>query len=352
MKLEKLESLRGFAALYVFAGHFLLQRLLPKGSLAGIPFRFGQEAVVIFFLISGFVIHYAFSRDADKSFARYFGRRFRRIYPIFIVALVLSVVLAADAGFYLTEAGLVELVGNLFMLQDFASGKPGVWVSPAGGNSALWSLSYEWWFYMLYFPITRFVAERHQLGLVVGVSSAGLASYAVAPNQISLFLMYFILWWSGVEVAKAYLRQEPITLRSQGRTLVMLALFVVALAVPCVWAAMHHESLGMGVHPLLELRHFSAALVLLTLAILWRNAGWRGFSLTLGPFSRVASISFAIYVLHMPLAVDAHYLPVGWDAGYVVVTFIAAYVLEVPFQQRVVAAMTRRRARPAVVGTA
>ena len=59
-KLDKLEALRGAAALYVVFHHTIPydSRLfnLPVGHLM----RFGQEAVILFFLLSGFVINYSF----------------------------------------------------------------------------------------------------------------------------------------------------------------------------------------------------------------------------------------------------------------------------------------------------
>ena len=56
-KLSKLEMLRGLAALYVMFTHLvhsysfgLSHRL---GLLVALPFHFGHEAVMLFFLISG-----------------------------------------------------------------------------------------------------------------------------------------------------------------------------------------------------------------------------------------------------------------------------------------------------------
>ena len=48
----------------------------------------------------------------------------------------------------------------MLMLQDRSYAKPGVWVSLVGGNAPLWSLSYEWWFYMAYFPMRSVAAAQ------------------------------------------------------------------------------------------------------------------------------------------------------------------------------------------------
>jgi peptidoglycan/LPS O-acetylase OafA/YrhL len=53
--LHQLDSLRGFAAAYVVVHH---AHLAPQSAFGNLLF-FGQEAVILFFLLSGFVIHYS-----------------------------------------------------------------------------------------------------------------------------------------------------------------------------------------------------------------------------------------------------------------------------------------------------
>jgi peptidoglycan/LPS O-acetylase OafA/YrhL len=55
--IHRLDYLRGFVALYVVLYH-LRDNELFKGLSFGFLFQFGQEAVIIFFLLSGFVIKY------------------------------------------------------------------------------------------------------------------------------------------------------------------------------------------------------------------------------------------------------------------------------------------------------
>lgn len=68
-KLEKLEAIRGFAAVYVVLHHVLPKTIMMYGINLAVFFRFGQEAVILFFLLLGFVIHYAFECAKDKSFS-------------------------------------------------------------------------------------------------------------------------------------------------------------------------------------------------------------------------------------------------------------------------------------------
>lgn len=125
-RLEKLEALRGFAALYVVLFHVLPQEILLYGVNVGLLFRFGPEAVIVFFVLSGFVIKYTFERSADKSFKYYFIRRFIRLYiPLFFIYVLGYLLKCYNAG-ELASPEWGTLLGNLFMLKDVISQKTNV----------------------------------------------------------------------------------------------------------------------------------------------------------------------------------------------------------------------------------
>ena len=63
----RLECLRGLAAGYVFVHHFAHIILAPKYPRLASLFVFGQSAVMLFFVISGFVIYYStFGRSRNE----------------------------------------------------------------------------------------------------------------------------------------------------------------------------------------------------------------------------------------------------------------------------------------------
>ena len=85
-KLWRLDALRGFAATYVVLHHIMPRDLSWGGIDLSLAFRCGQEAVILFFLLSGFVINLSYQRSRDKRFLRFFARRFLRIYvPLVLV---------------------------------------------------------------------------------------------------------------------------------------------------------------------------------------------------------------------------------------------------------------------------
>ena len=63
-KILSIEAIRGFAAIYVVLGHIILlfqpYTLFPKFEfLIKTAFGYGHEAVILFFIVSGFSIQYA-----------------------------------------------------------------------------------------------------------------------------------------------------------------------------------------------------------------------------------------------------------------------------------------------------
>jgi len=330
-RLILLEGLRGFAAIYVFIGHVALQMLNARGGKVTFLFQFGQEAVMLFFLLSGFVIYYSVA-NRHMTFGEYFTRRAVRIYPLYILALLASAPHQPPNG--------PPMWSNLLMLQDFGEGKPGVWFTTFGRDSALWSLSYEWWFYMMFFPIHRLVKVPKQQPLVMSISIVNLVIYALAPNQISLFLMYFTIWWVGVELARSFTEGRLPTLAEQSRS-------ILALAIPAAffltWVLVDHHRgvhLSLGIHPVLELRHYGSALIFLGVACTARGNSLGALKAVFHPFAILAPISYSLYVFHMPLVVDASYLSSVVSGKlailcYTVILFGLCYLLEVPFQSMI-----------------
>ena len=63
--------------------------------------RFGQQSVILFFLLSGFVIYIATSRAESVPFRDYFIKRFRRIYPVMLGAFLVSFIISfIDGNFF------------------------------------------------------------------------------------------------------------------------------------------------------------------------------------------------------------------------------------------------------------
>jgi len=341
-RLEKLEALRGFAALYVVLFHTLPQKIYLAGINVGAIFRFGPEAVIVFFALSGFVIKYTFERSADKSFRFYFIRRFIRLYiPLFFIFLLGYLTKCYSEG-AMANPEWKTLLGNIFMLQDVISQKPNVIVPAYMGNGVLWSLSYEWWFYMLFFLLVTYIkTDRLNFWVNVIVMTAAV-SYLVYPFIVNRLAMYFAIWWIGVRFADTYIRGEAYTIKS------ILPYAYVLFGITAILGLnlyLHYSYTRIYTYPLvaypfIELRHFVFAIAVMFGAVLWKNLRWVGFNAIFGIFKYLAPCSYVIYISHHYLVVEATYLSfinnkVIEYSLYIMLMIVFSYLLEVVVYNRI-----------------
>jgi peptidoglycan/LPS O-acetylase OafA/YrhL len=294
-----LDAARASAACYVVLHHLANAHHWAMGL--GLVFRFGQEAVLVFFLLSGFVI-FANERERAVRPGGYYLRRIRRIYPALIMAIVASTLVAFDNGTLASAFKWRELIGTLASVQDVSLLKPGVIVDPYLDNNPLWSLSYEMAFYLV-FPLALILwrqwplSTNHAIGLIC---CAAYVSYVALPNHWSLVGSYFLVWWAGAMAADAYFKGGR-DFRAMGSPFYwLLTLCVIALG--SVFAIGFR---GLGLYPFLMLRHFAVAMLLLALLFGPFGALLASASARLAkPAAFLASISYGLYVLHYPLLVS------------------------------------------------
>jgi len=293
-----LDVSRAFAAVYVVLHHAVASITAPKAI--DLLFSFGQEAVIIFFLLSGFVI-FANERDRVAHPRGYYLRRLRRIYPLILIAMLLSTVLWAT-GLIIETFSWSSLFGTLFSVQDIAFLKPGVITAPYLGNDPLWSLSYEVFFYAV-FPIVMIAWRRNQMAArhaVGAIAVVAYVTYLAAPNHFSLVVAYFLLWWTGAMIAKVHL-DGNLQIGAVLPEMIWLSALILVAAAGVVFYGSH----GLGVFPILMVRHFVVAAAM-ALALFTPLRGLlASLSLRIArPAAVVAGLSYGLYVLHVPLLVQ------------------------------------------------
>lgn len=184
-----LDLLRFAAALLVVLNHSrnavfeAYGALVPesRGALAAAFFattRLGHEAVIIFFVLSGYLVGgKAIERMIDGSFSPkdFAIDRISRIWVPLLPALVLSALLAHN------KDGILVWAGNLI-------GMGGVIVPVLGGNSPLWSLTYEIWFYILTYAIGLQVKRK-------SLDFACLALIAASALMFSQMAVQYLACW-------------------------------------------------------------------------------------------------------------------------------------------------------------
>ena len=274
-----------------------------KAGGGGLAFRFGQEAVIAFFLLSGFLIYANEHARVANDLTGYAARRIGRIYPPLVLAMGVSLLLGLALPELRSAFSWGQLLGTLAGLQDVSALKPGVITDSFMGNTPLWSLSYELAFYAL-FPLAMAFERRfgsrvdHAVGLV---SLTAYAIYIVWPGHFVLVLSYFAIWWVGAAIARAY----RAGFRDARAVAVPLGWLTALAALAVVNVALHAQT-AIGVYPALMARHFACALT--AAAVLFSPVGrWivRRFSAFPKTFSALAGISYGVYVLHYPLLIQA-----------------------------------------------
>jgi peptidoglycan/LPS O-acetylase OafA/YrhL len=174
-RLQSIDALRGVAALGVVLYHAVLQtqNAVPN-NLFQWPVRFlqfvssfGYIGVFLFFVISGFCIHlqWAKSRAAGKpqtiKFGSFWRRRIRRLYPPYMIAFALFLVMAAlSVGIDVTHFFVYDLVMHLLMLHNL---DPATCYSI---NGVFWTLAIEEQLYLAYF-LLLFLRTRWGWGLTL-----------------------------------------------------------------------------------------------------------------------------------------------------------------------------------------
>lgn len=216
-KLLWLDLLRGTTAFAVFIGHvrtlYFVEytNIIPTKSAQFFYFftGFGHQAVIIFFVLSGFFIAKTIQNSIDKKrwrFKDYFTNRVIRLETVLIPTLVLGFCfdslglkflphLESYAGKiislpFVSPVGKLTFetfLGNIFFVQNILT-------YTFGSNAPLWSLANEFWYYML-FPLLyfSFVKNYALIKRFVFLASAIGILFFVGRS----ITLYFFIWLMG-----------------------------------------------------------------------------------------------------------------------------------------------------------
>jgi len=159
------------------------------------------SAVSLFFMLSGFVLAYAHERlDGWAGVMQFYNKRCFRIWPIHL-AMLAGVILFGSflkGSFSWIPPELPELAANVFLVQAWIP-VPQYYFS---FNAVSWSISAEWFFYIV-FPIFLFaMASRRRilssltaaLGLLVLMQciAAGVPAYSGMTSGINQHGLVYI----------------------------------------------------------------------------------------------------------------------------------------------------------------
>ena len=170
-ELQSLTSLRGIAAITVVLYHSSFLAFNYAGGAPPWLWRRGSLAVDLFFFLSGFILTHVYGHrlDQDRSWrtiGRFLWARFSRIYPASLFTTVVFV-LAFTVGNLLFPTGdsfIKQLIAALLLMQV-------PWLDKVIINSPSWSISAEWYAYLLFpFVISMIYRLRALTAAVVCVA--------------------------------------------------------------------------------------------------------------------------------------------------------------------------------------
>lgn len=313
-----LDAIRGSAALVVVAGHergLMFTNLtgeVHQGELtaptetggmdAGITI--GHEAVMVFFVLSGYLVGGSVLKRIQAHrwhWKDYILRRLARLWIVLLPALALGYgldvagahIFAGTASIYSSPAGQpyvpsadigslyepIVVLGNVLFLQT-------LWFPTVGTNQALWSLSLEFWFYMIFPMFALGLNRTHALPVRAAYLLVGAAMLALAGGHISFL---FLIWTLGASISVVPLRL-PKSVAIWGSAVLGLAVLGLFAAAKQYFRNVYlcEATIALAFCSLLYLLHHQASV---------RSAN---YARTARFFSQ---FSYTLYLVHLPILV-------------------------------------------------
>jgi len=250
-RIDELESLRGLMALWVLVGHAI--HLLPiseSGNLAIRLLKMNGLAVDVFIILSGFVIFYLLE-SANERYWPFIVRRFLRLYPCYLLCLVVSILMTQgnldilQSIPWTTERIAVAQTIILTSLDNFwpniashivlLQGAVPPSLIPYGEYAFLgqaWSISLEWQFYLVAPLLFLICKKQRRWALYLLLASVCIAywgtGFKFGEGWIFRQATYFFIGISSFYIWRADFRLSPIWIM----ILMPLSITAVYLIVP------------------------------------------------------------------------------------------------------------------------
>ena len=251
--------------------------------------RIGPEAVLLFFVLSGFLVG---GRSAQRAMEGSFQTlpyaidRITRIYVPLVPALALTALIGVVQGWHVS---FTTFLGNL-------AGVQGVFCWSFGGNAPLWSLSYEIWFYILCGGVLAMTSRSGPAGRLLSWAAI-LGSFCIFTKLEAVYLFCWLLGAFGYVVAAPFSR----------KTGLVVALFLIGAGVSCSQMGSDSASVNVsGFRSFLPSRSVSWLLlsfgfvVLVKIAAHWKPRA-RPWQILEKAGGMPAAFSYTLYLTHFSL---------------------------------------------------
>lgn len=283
-----LDVIRFLAALVVFLGH--ASGVNWTGGFLWQLGPYGDTCVIVFFVLSGFVIAYVTDHKED-DWRTYGTNRIARIWSVVIPAMLLT---------FLIDYMGVRVAPQLYIGQPWFNGNDlgsryllsffmlhEVWhIDYAPGiNQPFWSLGYEA-FYYLVFGVLVFYRGAAKILVLTAILALG------GP----VIALLFPTWMLGVA---AYYKCKNLTISRSLAALIFTVTSAILLISP-YWIRNHISYTLMGQE--IAGRYFDATIFFLNLIAAYKLFNVETGRLAYGSaIKKVASTTFVLYLFHRPL---------------------------------------------------
>ena len=277
-----LDTIRGFAALLVTVGHcwYWTWPVFAKTQFTFQFIAYDSKAVPIFCVLSGFLIYRSVlgAVRSTSDLRKYAIRRFFRIYPVYLLGIVLCWVFGQYANYLPGVSGFSTFVSDIFMLHIF--GFPNI------GNPVTWSLCIEMMFYVS-LPIIVLVVGRERIVVLAGLALIGMIFADFGSRDYALW-RYFIIGVIASELSP-HIKRASLPLLALG-----IAMFIYDFEGPTAdWVA----NLGLGVpHPDNETWGLGIACGLVVASL--PHLPLIGAALSVWPLRLIGTVSYSLYIIH------------------------------------------------------
>lgn len=327
-RLTELDALRGIGALCVLTFHYSTRfhELFPQASHVPFSFPGGNYRVLLFFAISGFAIF--FTLDRIRTVADFVVNRFARLYPAYLVAMLLTLSIEYVAHATQLLIGPVDILANFTMLQGFA------FIPEVDG--AYWTLTVEIAFYFCMVAMWKFVGIR-RLEPILALWLAVRWLYWLWPDMPERIVMLLVLRYTpffmiGMLAYRVWSGQR--TLRQQ---IPYAALALLSIATIETW----------------DVTIVGCVLVAVFVALIHGQLRF----LSLRPLVWLGGISYSFYLIHQHVGfvvmlefAKAGYSPwIGFAAAFLLALTLGTVInriVERPAGEAIIAWWKRRREAP------
>lgn len=295
---DDVNFIRGLAALSVFFAHLRNGLFVPYSDviapslLVKITYFFsglGAEAVMIFFILSGFLIGapvYKNIKNNTFSWYSYLVARLVRLYVVLCPALLFSAVVTYIGYVVILRSpsypnlDFYSLSLNLLFLQT-------IFTDAYAGNIPLWSLCNEFWYYLL-FPLMVFIyckgLNTQKLSLLI---VAGILGMIGLRNSF-----YYLIWLMGFLVSL----MKPLDALLHKDKVRKIVVFFVFLGLMFNFMLVRSH-----VFPGVMLHFLVAIVFTLFLYFMLHDSSVSKKGVYSTVATRISSFSYTLYLIHYPI---------------------------------------------------